>query len=139
MEQVSGFETELQRCQTECIHPEHVRPLIGRILPAAAAASVVELFQTLADGTRLRILHALSVADELCVCDLAWVLGLSVSAASHQLRVLRDRGTVARRKQGRIVYYRLEDDHVRHVLEEALDHANEQPRPRAAAAQGPAA
>jgi len=72
-------------------------------------------------------LHALSLSNELCVCDLALLLGRSESALSHQLRLLRDRQVVSRRKEGRIVYYRLADDHIRHVLADGLRHAQESP------------
>ncbi|MGH2455489.1 MAG: ArsR/SmtB family transcription factor [Candidatus Limnocylindria bacterium] len=83
-------------------------------------------FGVLADATRARILHALSLTDaELCVCDLAVLLGISQSALSHQLRLLRDRDVVARTKRGRMVYYRLADEHIRHVLADGLRHAGE--------------
>lgn len=121
------FDLTPDRCDTECLHPEQVRPLLGRTLSAAGAFSVADLFSTLADPTRIRILHALSLADEVCVCDLALLLGLSVSGLSHQLRLLRDRGGVTRRKVGRIVYYRLADGHVRNLLADALIHADEKP------------
>lgn len=114
------------RCDTDCIHPDQVRPLLGRTLSPAGAFGVADVFSTLADHTRVRILQALSLADELCVCDLALLLGLSISGLSHQLRLLRDRGAVTRRKAGRIVYYRLADGHVRRLLEDALGHAGEQ-------------
>ena len=113
------------RCETECIHPEHVRPLLGRTLSVDGAVRIGELFGLLADPTRARILHALTLVDELCVCDLALLLGLSVSGLSHQLRLLRDRDAVARRKAGRIVYYRLADEHVRRLLTDALVHVGE--------------
>lgn len=109
----------------ECLHPEAVRPLLGRTLAVAAARTTAAWFDMLADPTRTRILQALSLADELCVCDLALLLDLSVSALSHQLRLLRERGVVARRKVGRFAYYRLADEHVRHVLADALAHASE--------------
>ncbi len=115
------------RCDVECLHPQAVRPVLGRTLSLDAARSAASWFDTLADPTRARILQALSLADELCVCDLALVLGLSVSALSHQLRLLRERGAVARRKDGRIAFYRLADEHVRNVLAEALTHAAEPP------------
>ena len=115
-----------ERCEVECVHPEHVTPLLGRILDYAAADRVAATFGVLADPTRARILHALSLADaELCVCDLAVLLGISQSALSHQLRLLRDRNVVARTKRGRMVYYRLADDHVRHVFADGLRHAGE--------------
>ena len=114
------------RCDTECLHPEQVRPLLGRTLSPARAFGVADVFSTLADPTRVRILQALSLADEVCVCDLALLLGLSISGLSHQLRLLRDRGAVTRRKAGRIVYYRLADGHVRRLLQDGLGHAGEQ-------------
>lgn len=113
------------RCETECLHPDHVRPLLNRTLSADGALRVGDLFGMLADPTRARILHALTLTEELCVCDLALLLGLSVSGMSHQLRLLRDRDAVARRKVGRIVYYRLADDHVRRLLTDALVHVGE--------------
>jgi len=123
--QLTGSMLSADRCDTECIHPEHVRPLLGRTLSAEGALRVGDFFGMLADPTRARILHALTLTDELCVCDLALLLGLSVSAMSHQLRSLRDRDAVARRKVGRIVYYRLADDHVRRLLIDALVHVGE--------------
>jgi DNA-binding transcriptional ArsR family regulator len=113
------------RCAVECIHPEHVAPLLGRIVDADRADALATTFATLADPTRARIVHALALSDELCVCDLALLLGLSQSAISHQLRVLRDRRVVSRRKAGRIVYYRLADEHVRHVFDDGLRHVTE--------------
>jgi DNA-binding transcriptional ArsR family regulator len=114
-----------ERCEVECLHPEHVGPLLGRVIESAAADDLASTFAVLADATRSRILHALSLADELCVCDLALLLGISQSALSHQLRLLRDRRVVARRKAGRIVYYRLADEHVRHVFNDGLRHVSE--------------
>ena len=114
-----------ERCGLECLHPEHVAPLLGCILDYAAADRVASTFAVLADPTRARILHALSLSNELCVCDLALLLGTSQSAMSHQLRLLRDRDVVARTKRGRIVYYSLADEHVRHVFAEGVQHAGE--------------
>jgi len=91
----------------------------------ASADRVAGAFAVLADPTRSRILHALTLAEELCVCDLALLLGISQSALSHQLRLLRDRRVVARTKRGRVVYYRLADAHVRHVFSDGLRHSGE--------------
>lgn len=110
------------------MHPEHVTPLLGRILDYAGADRVAATFAVLADPTRARIVHALSLSDEeLCVCDLAVLLSISQSALSHQLRLLRDRAVVARTKRGRMVYYRLADEHVRHVFTDGLRHSGEAP------------
>lgn len=116
-----------ERCEIECLQPEHVAPLIGQVMDPVAADDLAETFALFADATRARILHALSLADELCVCDLALLIGISQSALSHQLRLLRGRLVVSRRRAGRIMYYRLADDHVRHVLADALRHADEVP------------
>lgn len=115
-----------EQCEVECVHPEHVAPLLGRVLDYAGADRVAATFAVLADPTRARIVHALSIAEEeLCVCDLAVLLGISQSALSHQLRLLRDRDVVARTKRGRMVYYRLADEHIRHVFADGLSHAGE--------------
>lgn len=119
------MELTADRCEVECLHPEHVRPLLGKVVTGADAEELASTFELLADITRARLLHALSLAEELCVCDLAALLGRSESALSHQLRLLRDRRVVERRKVGRIVYYRLADEHIRRVLEDGLSHISE--------------
>jgi len=86
--------------------------------------AAVALLKATADPTRLKILFALS-AGELCVTDLARILGVSESAVSHQLRVLRQANLVAGRRLGQRVFYRLADDHVREILADALAHARE--------------
>lgn len=123
----NGADVELtaDRCEVECLHPEHVAPLLGKIVRGDEAESFASIFELLADPTRARLLHALSLAKELCVCDLALLLGRSESALSHQLRLLRDRRVVTRRKVGRVVYYRLADTHIRHVLADGLRHVRE--------------
>lgn len=120
------MELTADRCEVECLHPEHVGPLLGRVVSPLEAEALAGSFELLADPTRARLLHALSLASELCVCDLALLLGRSDSALSHQLRVLRDRGVVRRRKQGRIMYYRLADKHLRNLLADGLRHAREE-------------
>ena len=90
------------------------------------ARAVGDLFATLADPSRARIVHLLAITEaDLCVCDIALVLGMSVSALSHQLRFLRERGAVERRKAGRIAYYRLIDDHLRELVLGAATHVAE--------------
>ncbi len=119
------MELTRHRCEVECIHPEHITPLLGKVVTGREADDLAGIFELLADPTRARLLHALSLSDELCVCDLALLLGRSESALSHQLRLLRDRSVVSRRKAGRVVYYRLADKHIRHVLADGLRHARE--------------
>ncbi|MDY0086931.1 MAG: metalloregulator ArsR/SmtB family transcription factor [Coriobacteriia bacterium] len=91
---------------------------------AAHFESTARIFDTLSDPTRLRILWVLSVGDQ-CVCDLAAAIGVTQSAASHQLRLLRDRGLVTSKRDGKHVVYRLADAHVESLLAQGLAHAGE--------------
>lgn len=126
MAQVFASAIDADACSTDCLHPDAVRPLLGRSLGADGAHAVGELFATLGDPSRARIVHLLAISDsELCVCDIALVLGMSVSALSHQLRFLRGRGAVERRKAGRIAFYRLVDDHLRDLVLGAASHVAE--------------
>ncbi len=126
MTQLFASEIDGDACSIECLHPEAIRPLLGRSLGNDGARAVARLFGTLADPSRARIVHLLAIANqELCVCDIALVTGMSVSALSHQLRFLRERGAVERRKSGRIVYYRLVDDHLRKLVLGAATHVAE--------------
>jgi len=82
---------------------------------------LAQIFAALADPTRVRIISALN-GRELCVCDLAAVLGMTQSAVSHQLRLMRALGLVKNRKEGRVVYYTLDDEHVRDLFKRGLEH-----------------
>ena len=106
-----------------------VRRVERALVSSEAAQSLAETFSLLGDPTRTRILHALAV-DELCVSDLAGLLGISPSAASHQLRLLRDRRLVAVRREGKRTYYRLEDEHIRTLVDMGISHAVEEQGPR---------
>jgi DNA-binding transcriptional ArsR family regulator len=114
-------------CQQRCIHPEHALAVRRHILSSESAYQVASLFSVLADPTRLQVVYALLNAPEgeLCVCDLAAGLGRDDTTISHQLRVLRNQHIVTMRKVGRVVYYRLIDEHIRQLLAVGLDHANE--------------
>ena len=125
MAQVFASAIDADRCEVACLHPDRVRPILGRSLGNDGATAVASLFGILADPSRARILHLLAIADDLCVCDIALVLGMSVSALSHQLRFLRDRGAVSRRKVGRIAHYNLIDDHLRTLVLGAATHVAE--------------
>ena len=91
-------------------------------LTEAAALELVETFRLLSDPGRVRLIAALLEAEELCVCDLAEVTGLSQTACSHNLRLLRAQRLVRYRRQGRNVYYALDDEHIRVLLDVALQH-----------------
>ncbi|EGK07197.1 ArsR/SmtB family transcription factor [Kroppenstedtia eburnea] len=83
------------------------------------------LFKGLGDETRFRIAYALYLEAELCVCDVAGILGTSVATASHHLRLMKNLGLTRSRKEGKMVYYSLDDDHVRLLVKLAIDHAAE--------------
>jgi DNA-binding transcriptional ArsR family regulator len=112
-------------CTINEIDPEKVARVQKKALPDNTIERVSRLFSALSDPTRLKILHALTVTDELCVCDLAALAELSVSAVSHQLRLLRDRDLVNARRDGRMVFYSLADDHVATLMGTGVEHANE--------------
>ncbi|MGK2850312.1 MAG: ArsR/SmtB family transcription factor [Candidatus Limnocylindrales bacterium] len=123
--EVFGSAIDADGCDVACLHPNAIRPVLGRSLSEHGSATVAGLFSVLADPSRARILHLLAIADDLCVCDMALVLGMSVSALSHQLRFLRERGVVTRNKVGRMAYYRLDDAHIRRLVLDAAAHAAE--------------
>ena len=85
---------------------------------------LAELFKVFGDSTRVKILYALFEA-ELCVCDIAQVLGMSISAISHQLRVLKQARLVKYRREGKTVFYSLSDDHVRSIIDQGIGHVEE--------------
>lgn len=111
-------------CEVNCVHPEAVAQARAAQPGAPDVETASAFLKLVGDPTRLRLLSALH-ARELCVCDLAAVVGLSESAVSHQLRLLRAGRVVAFRKAGRVAYYRLLDHHVTVLIESALDHARE--------------
>jgi len=94
------------------------------LMPGRAVAALADTFRVLGDPTRIRILDALA-GGELCVCDIATVVGISESAVSHQLRLLRSMRLVRTRRAGRLVYYTIDDHHIIALLKLALTHVQE--------------
>jgi ArsR family transcriptional regulator len=97
------------------------------LLDAAAVAALAETFRVLGDSTRVRILDAIS-RSELCVGEIAALLGLSESAVSHQLRLLRNMRLVRPRRDGRMIFYTLDDQHIVRLFEQGLEHVQESAR-----------
>ncbi len=110
-------------CQCVETHPEAIAKATGFLPDENTVLNLAELFKALGDPTRVRILFALS-SGELCVCDLAEVLQMSQSAISHQLRLLRAARIVRYRKQGKNVFYSLDDAHVVRLFEQGLAHVS---------------
>ena len=123
-------------CDLVQIDLARVRTLRAALVAPDAVQGLAETFSALGDPTRVRILDALS-HGELCVCDLAAVLRLSQSAVSHQLRLLRGQRLVRPRRDGRVVFYSLDDQHIMSLFRQTLQHVEEssvkQARPRRAA------
>jgi len=108
-------------CSINQIDEAKVAAVKKAMQPGEVLFRLAETFRVLGDPTRVRILHALSL-EELCVCDIARLLGTTKSAVSHQLRLLRSLRVVKYRKDGRMAYYSLDDSHVENLLREGLSH-----------------
>lgn len=121
-DEVKGVDSPV--CEVECIHLELISRYQHEIIGLLQANDLASLFKTLGDPTRLRIVSALA-KSEFCVCDLAELLGLSQSATSHQLRVLRSNKLVKYRRDGKMAYYSLDDDHVLGLYSQGLEHISE--------------
>ncbi|WP_045218448.1 ArsR/SmtB family transcription factor [Desulfonatronum thioautotrophicum] len=108
-------------CDEPCVHEDVVRRVAAEIVPLKTLGRMAELFKAMGDPTRMRILVALRMS-ELCVCDLAELLAMSPSAVSHQLRVLRAARIVTYRREGKNVFYGLDDNHIARLLQQAQKH-----------------
>lgn len=111
-------------CEVYHVDGEKVRRVLRRVGSEERFESLARMFQVLSDPTRAKLLFALA-QEELCVCDLAAIVDRSRPAVSHQLRLLRDLRLVKYRREGRMAYYSLVDDHVRHLVDDGLRHAEE--------------
>jgi ArsR family transcriptional regulator, lead/cadmium/zinc/bismuth-responsive transcriptional repressor len=111
-------------CDCAAIHEDILKYVRDEIVPDSDLTSMSKLFKIFGDGTRIRIMSALN-CHEMCVCDIAVLLDMTKSAVSHQLKVLRDNNLVKFQKKGKHAYYSLADDHVREILDVALEHINE--------------
>lgn len=108
-------------CEVVYVDAQRVGAALKEMPGDSLVNSLAETFRSLSDPTRVRIIAALS-KRELCVCDLASILGLTGSAVSHQLRLLRSLGLVKYRRDGKIAYYTLDDEHISKLLNEGIRH-----------------
>ena len=115
---------DLPACEEQELHP-HLMEHAREVMPDEDTLfSLADLYKIFGDSTRLRILYVL-YDTELCVCDIAGLCGMTVSAISHQLRVLKQSRLVKFRKSGKSVFYSLADDHVHAILSQGMDHIRE--------------
>ena len=108
-------------CDCDMIHEKVVENTRSRMQEETQYLDLAALFKMFGDGTRVKILHALEL-NEMCVCDLAALLGMTKSAISHQLKALRLSNLVKARRDGQVIYYSLADDHVKYILDIGFDH-----------------
>jgi DNA-binding transcriptional ArsR family regulator len=114
----------MEQCQEKILHMAQVKRAVDNVPDSDTLQGMTDIFKALGDPGRLKIVIALA-ACELCVCDLAAVCGSSESAVSHQLRILRNLKIVRYRREGKIVFYRLDDDHVKSLISQSLEHVRE--------------
>ncbi|MCL2192532.1 MAG: metalloregulator ArsR/SmtB family transcription factor [Treponema sp.] len=115
---------EADRCDSHAIHEDVVRKVKKQLPKEEQLFDLAELFKVFGDSTRVRIISAL-LHSELCVCDIGALLGMSKSAISHQLRILRQSRLVKNRRDGKIVFYSLDDKHIEGIFKQGLAHVSE--------------
>lgn len=114
----------VERCDCDVIHDDIVNQVKDKMPQEETLYDLAELFKVFGDSTRIKILWALD-ESEMCVCDISVLLNMTQSAISHQLRVLKQADLVKNRKAGKVVYYSLNDDHIKQIFEQGLIHINE--------------
>lgn len=117
-----SFETE--RCDCNVLHEAVVKKVKMKMPEDTDLYDLAELFKIFGDTTRIKILSAL-FEEEMCVCDIAYLLNMTQSAISHQLRVLKQARLVKNRKDGKVVFYSLDDEHVKSIMDQGLIHVYE--------------
>ena len=108
-------------CEIYCYDEEKVNRIQGN-LQTVDISSVAQLFKAIAEENRAKITFALLKGEELCVCDIANIIGITVANASHHLRTLHKQGVVKYRKEGKLAFYSLDDEHIRQIMMIALEH-----------------
>lgn len=118
------MENKIESCSCNVIHKEVVDHVKNKLPEEEILYDLAELFKVFGDSTRIKIICAL-FESEMCVCDLSALLNISQSAISHQLRVLKSARLVKFRRAGKIIYYSLDDEHIKHIFDEGLRHITE--------------
>lgn len=115
---------DIPHCEYIHAHPETIEKIKSIMPDDDALIDLAELFKVFGDSTRIKILSALS-GGELCVCDISTVVGMTSSAVSHQLKILKNAELVSFRREGKTVFYSLADGHVNTILNQGFEHINE--------------
>ncbi|MCQ2576830.1 MAG: metalloregulator ArsR/SmtB family transcription factor [Treponema sp.] len=111
-------------CDCEVIHDDVVAEVKNQFPADETLFDIADFFKIFGDTTRVKILYALDKHD-LCVCDISTLLNMTISAVSHQLKVLRENNLVKTRREGKVVFYSLADDHVKEIIECGMEHVLE--------------
>lgn len=112
-------------CEVTCVDIEKTTRVQQQLENSRNVLEVTKLFKALSDETRMKIAYALTFENELCVCDVANIVGATTATASHHLRHLKSLGLAKYRKEGKLVYYSLDDDHVKQLIHIAFEHQEE--------------
>lgn len=115
---------DIENCDCTIIHQDVINEVRKCMPDEESLMDLADFFKVFGDSTRVRIICAL-FKSELCVCDIASLLGMTKSAISHQLRVLKQSKLVKYRRDGKVVYYSLDDDHVKNIFDQGLSHIEE--------------
>lgn len=118
------MENDAPHCDFMCVHADTVNRITSTMPDEDQLIDLAELFKVFGDSTRIKILTALS-HGELCVCDMSRLVGMTSSAVSHQLKILRGSKLVSCRRDGKTVFYSLADDHVTTILRQGFEHISE--------------
>ncbi|RPJ81271.1 MAG: transcriptional regulator [Deltaproteobacteria bacterium] len=113
-----------ETCETIGIHPERISKVFSKMPDSSCLFELSDMFKLFGDNTRIRILWALS-ESEMCVCDLCALLEMKQPAVSHQLKNLKQARIVRTRREGKVIYYSLDDEHIRSLLNLGMEHIQE--------------
>lgn len=116
--------TEAECCEVTCVHKDAVLRVQKKLPEEVLLKELADFYKVFGDSTRIKILCVL-LESEMCVCDLAEVLGMTQSAISHQLRVLKQMKLVKNRREGKTVYYSLSDGHIQTIISQGMEHITE--------------
>lgn len=119
-----AYDTDIEKCDLTCVHRDVVEKINDELPQEEILYDLAEFYKVFGDTTRIKILYILS-KSEMCVCDISQVLGVTQSAVSHQLRMLKQMKLVKYRREGKQVFYSLSDHHIELILSQGLEHISE--------------
>ena len=117
-------DTSFEMCSITVIHEDVVKKVKQQIISEDTAITLAEFFKVFGDSTRIKIINALLIS-EMCVCDISALLKMNQSAISHQLRMLKQTRLIKSRRDGKVVYYSLDDGHIKEIFDKGLTHLKE--------------